>query len=72
MSKLFITERVVSIILEERKKKGITQKQIAKFMGVCTRTYQRMEEGNLTLEELAMISSYLDMVILVLPKSMMP
>lgn len=72
MNTTFITERVISIIQRERKSKGITQKQIAKYLGVSVRTYQRIEEGNMSLEELAMISSYLDLAVLVLPKAMMP
>ena len=32
---------------EARQKAGMTQKQVAEYLGVTIRTYQRMEEGTL-------------------------
>ncbi|MFG6383428.1 MAG: helix-turn-helix transcriptional regulator [Lachnospiraceae bacterium] len=31
---------------EARKKAGMTQKEVAKYLGITLRSYQRMEDGN--------------------------
>lgn len=33
---------------EARQKAGMTQKQVAEYLGVTTRTYQRIESGEFT------------------------
>lgn len=54
-------------ILIRRKEKGYRQSDMAKIMKVSTRTYKRMEAGNITLNQLADIGKVLGFSVQIVP-----
>lgn len=57
----------VDFIKNRRKEKGLLQKDIAKMLNVSTRTYKRMEDGNLTLNQVVTMGRILSFSVQLIP-----
>lgn len=57
-------DKVLQRIVAARKKKKITQVEMARRLGVDVRTYRKKEGGNLKLEELRRICGILEITVL--------
>jgi len=63
------TVHLINIIKAERKKRHITQLEMARMMGITLRRYQKRETGRMSIEDFMTICSNLDIKILILPES---
>lgn len=62
---------ICQIIVNKRKERGYTQTDMAEMLNTNRRTYQRWEEGNLTLDQLLRICNELKLSVLILPDELL-
>lgn len=59
---------VTQLIVEQRKEMKLSQKEMAKGLGISRQHYNRIEKGNMSLEYFLIICKILDLQVLLVPE----
>lgn len=62
---------LIEILIKERKAQGLTQSQMADKLKIDRRTYQRWENGSISLSQFADACEELKLAILVVPAGLL-